>query len=95
MIIPRFTLGWLLLLMAFVGVVCLIVAQAVRGQTWAMSVSLAAAGVVVCFAFYAVLFGVAFLLACALGMRRKPDPGGTPFATAEPPAQMVPPDNPE
>ena len=36
MLIPRFTLRWLLLLITVISVFCVIVAQAFRGQAWAI-----------------------------------------------------------
>ena len=95
MLIPRFTLRWLMLLMAVSGVFFLIVAQAVRGQAWAMGVSLAGAGLLLSFLVYGALFGLAYLLASVLGLFRQPVPVSTPFATTQPPVQMVPPEDPE
>lgn len=95
MLIPRYTLRRLLLLMTCISVFCVIVAQAVGGKAWAISVSLAAASLLMCFLVYGVLFGVAYLLASMLGVTRRSANVGTPFATAEPPLQMVPPEDPE
>ena len=58
MLIPRFTLRWLLLLITFISVFCLIVAQAVRGQAWAIGLLRWPSPDCCCaFVLYGVLFG--------------------------------------
>jgi hypothetical protein len=95
MLIPRFTLRWLLLLTTFCGFFFFIVAFAARGQAWAVAVTLAGVGLVAAFLCYGVFFGLAYIIASLIGLTRSPVPGGTPFATAEPPPQLLPPEEPE
>ncbi|MHB0960947.1 MAG: hypothetical protein ACYC0X_33725 [Pirellulaceae bacterium] len=95
MLIPRFTLRRLLLLMTASGVFFLIVAQAVDGHAWAIGVSLAGASLLLSFLVYGILFVLAYLLATILGWIRSPVAVSTPFATLEPPPQIIPPEDPE
>jgi hypothetical protein len=95
MLIPRFSLRWLLAVTSASGVFFLIVAQAVRGSSWARGICLAALYLVVCLAFYVLAWGATMILAKTRGARPEPLVVTTPFATAEPPAQIIPPEDPE
>lgn len=96
MLIPRFTVRGLLLLMTVSSFFFLILAFAVRGRAWAIAVSAGAASLLVAFLGYAVVFGVAYIVASVVNLLRGAGPGpATPFATAEPPPQIIPPDEPE
>ena len=94
MLIPKFTIRWLLLLMSVCSVFFLVFNFAVRGQQWAIAISLAVAGMVVTFLAYGVFFGLAYILASLFGAVRPRPPGGSPFA-AGPPPQILPPVEPE
>lgn len=95
MLIPRFTLRWLMLLITVISVFCVIVAQAFRGHAWAMGVSLAVASLLLSFLIYGALFCLAYLLASVRGSARTPVGVASPFATVEPPPQIIPPEDPE
>jgi hypothetical protein len=95
MLIPRFTIRWLLSLTTVSAVFFLIVTCAVQGDAWAVAVSLGVASLAIAFLVYGVLFGVAWLIASAVGVFRAAPSGRTPFATTEPPPQIVPPGEPE
>ena len=95
MLIPRFTIRWLLLLTTLSGVFFLTVSLAVQGKTWAIALSLAVGSVVVAFLLYAAFFGFAFILASMLGGFRQVPGTGSPFATGAPPPQIVPPSEPD
>jgi hypothetical protein len=95
MLIPRFSLRSLLLLITAISVFCLIVAQACRGQAWAIGFSLAVAYLALAFVVYGVLFGLAYLLAALRGRARTRVGVSSPFATSEPPPQIIPPGDPE
>ena len=83
MLIPRYTLRWLLGLMTFSAGVSLVLARAVRGEAWAIGVaaglwSLAAVGL-----FYIGAFLVAWLITqVELNLRTRPRArmGVSPFA---------------
>jgi len=66
MLIPRFSIRWLLGLTTFSAVVSLILAQAVRGRPWALGVM---AGVW-CLVIVAVLFVGSFLAAWLVAQAR-------------------------
>ncbi len=95
-LIPRFTIRGLLLLMTVSSFVSLILTFAVRGRAWAIAVSAGIAGLLLALVGYAFVFGVAYVVAFTAGLLRG-NAGGpsTPFATAEPPPQIIPPDEPE
>jgi hypothetical protein len=44
---------------------------------------------------YGTFFGLAFVIASLHGALRAKSRGGTPFATVEPPPQIIPPEEPE
>jgi len=95
MLIPRFTLRWMLAITAVVAAFAWIASLAVRGSIWAVAVCVAAGSVPAMFLLYAIVFAAAFMMARALERRRVPPHGDTPFATATPPPQLVPPRDPE
>lgn len=95
MLIPRFSLRWLLAVTSASGVFFLVVAQAARGSAWARGICVAALYLVVCLLFYVAAWGVAMILAKTRGTQSEPLVVTTPFATAEPPAQIIPPEDPE
>jgi len=95
MLIPRFTIRWLLLLTTVCSFFFFVLACAVRGSGWAGAISIAVAGLVVAFILYGAFFGFAFVLTSLFGQIRSRPTGGTPFATAEPPPQIIPPEEPE
>jgi hypothetical protein len=95
MLIPRFTVRWLLLLVTACGVFSAVVACAVRGQLWALAVSLGVASLTTAFIWYGAFFGFAYVLALLFGALDRPPRGGSPFITAAPPPQILPPDQPD
>ena len=95
MLIPRFTLRWLMLLISVISVFCVIVAQAFRGHAWALGISLAVASLVLSFLLYGAFFCLACLLALMRRAQRPAVAAASPFATVEPPPQIIPPEDPE
>ncbi|NLF69382.1 MAG: hypothetical protein GX575_10055 [Candidatus Anammoximicrobium sp.] len=96
MLIPRFTIRGLLLLMTGSSFFFLVLAFAVRGRVWAIAVSVGVASLLLAFLGYAFVFGVAYVVASIASLLRGAAPGpASPFATAEPPPQIIPPDEPE
>jgi len=95
MLIPRFTIRWLLLLMTVSSFFFFILSFAVGGQAWAIAVSLSVGSLLLAFLCYAVVFGLAAMIASAQARMRPAPRCDTPFATAEPPAQIIPPEEPE
>ena len=95
MLIPRFTLRWLLGLMVAAGLVSLVLAQAVHGQAWAVGVVIGLSSLALVFAAHAWVFVVAWLFAQIRKLLVGQPRATSPFATAGPPPQMVPPTTPD
>jgi len=101
MLIPRYTVRRLLVITAICGVFFWILAIALnpnvelQNKVWAAAISIAVVSLAVAFACYGAFFGVAYILATLFGLVRQRPDGGTPFATAEPPPQIIPPQEPE
>lgn len=95
MLIPKFSLRFMLGLMAVVAVYCLIVSFAVRGHVWAIAINIALASLIsvfISYAFYFLLTLPMSLLDQAFQGPRQPT---SPFATSQPPPQILPPQEPE
>jgi len=92
MLIPRFTLRKLLLLVTISSIFFLIVRLALGGSAWAAAVALAVASVLLAFLTYGALFVLAYALFWLLAALRRHRAGGSPFAPAAVPPQLVPPD---
>jgi hypothetical protein len=86
MLIPRFSIRWLLGLTTFSAGVSLVLAYAVRGQPWAIGIVATLWAVVIIAVFYAAAFILAWLLnqflATTYLKRRRA--GDSPFAAASP-----------
>jgi Na+-driven multidrug efflux pump len=95
MLIPRFTIRTLLVLTTVCSVLAFVGGLAVRGQAWATAVSVAVGSLVLTLLCYGTFFGLAFVIASLHGALRAKSRGGTPFATVEPPPQIIPPEEPE
>ena len=84
MLIPQYSLRWLL--GAITAAACLfsVVAVGVRGQAWALAVSIAFGAIVVSGLVYAAAFGVVWLFSVVAAGNRSPtsseSPFGSPFA---------------
>jgi hypothetical protein len=91
MLIPRFSIRWLLGLTTFSAGVSLILAYAVRGQPWAIGIVAGLWAVVIIATFYATTFLMAWLLNQFLStalLNRRPA-GDSPFAASDPsPSQL-------
>lgn len=91
MLIPRFSLRWILSFTTVLGVLFVVVRQAFLQQTWAIAFSAAVGLLVAIFLTYGVLFMLAYGLAKAtrtLSPTKKPS---NPFIVeGQYPPQMVP-----
>jgi hypothetical protein len=93
MLIPQFSIRWVLALTAVCAVFSLILAAAVHGSPWAIAISIAVASLAVTLAFHgAVFFGV-WLFSLIVPDRRQTAAGTarSPFAhsTASPFAEAA------
>jgi hypothetical protein len=98
MLIPRFSLRWMLLATAVVAGLSLVLSQAVRGADWATALLAALCAVLAVFALYGWTFGFAWVLAWVgrrLRAKYRPPVARSPFADAGPPRQIVAPVEPE
>ena len=95
MLIPRFSVRFLLLLTTFCAVFCFVVTLAVQGSQWAMAVSVAVVGFALSMVVQASTFGVAWATATFFGVFRRQESATSPFASAKFPPQVVEPLTPE
>ncbi len=95
MLIPRFSIRFLLLLTTVCGVFFFIVTLAVQGSLWATAVSVAVVGVILSMLVQAGTFGVAWAITSFFGFFRIEESATSPFASAKPPTQYIEPLAPE
>jgi hypothetical protein len=84
MLIPQFSLRWLLGVTALCAGVSLILSYAVAGETWAIGAAAAVGSIVGLAALYAAVFLGAWLLVQVAGGLVGSRPGQSPFATKTP-----------
>ena len=95
-LIPRFTLRWLLGLTVVAGGISFVMMQAVRfRQAWALGMVIAMESVILVFGIYAWFFAIAWFVALVRRSLVRAPTASSPFASAGPPAQQVPPRQPE
>jgi len=91
MLIPRFSIRFLLILTTLCAAFFAIVTLAAQGSQWATAVSVAIAGIVLALSIHAGTFGVAWILASFFGVFRRGKSASSPFADAKPPPQYIEP----
>jgi hypothetical protein len=86
MLIPRFSIRWLLGLTTFSAGVSLVLAYAVRGQPWAIGIVAGLWAVVIVAVFYSSAFVLAWLLNqfLAVTFLKRHRAGDSPFAAPQP-----------
>jgi uncharacterized oligopeptide transporter (OPT) family protein len=90
MLIPRYSLRWMLGVTACCALISTVLSFALRGQPWALGLSLALGVLIGCFLVYGVVFVVAYQLANLLRVSRRAPLTGSPFASEnQPPPQVV------
>jgi hypothetical protein len=62
MLIPQFSLRWMLSVTAAIAVVFLVMGWAIRGSAWAVGVSAAVVTLVLVGLVYAAMFGIVWLI---------------------------------
>jgi hypothetical protein len=94
MIIPRFSLRWLLGVTTLCALLAYVLAQAIRGQAWGIAISVTVGALLFTSLVHAVVFLLAWGIASAgTGIRRTR--ATSPFATHVAPPQILPPVDPE
>ncbi len=91
MLIPRFSLRWLLLLTTACAFFFLIMRFAAQGKHWAIGVVAAVTTLMTAFLVYGLLFSLAFLLAQLFRFVRPASTPASPFAMDSLPPQVIPP----
>lgn len=86
MLIPQFSIRWLLGLTVVCAVIFSIVGLAVRGSRWAMGVSIGIGSLVLLMAVYAGMF---FLVWVFSMLKRRRGAGRSPFSQGPPPAVVL------
>ncbi len=94
MLIPRFSLRWLLTATAVCGVVAYVLSQAVMGKAWGIAASVACGALLLTAAIHAMVFVVAWSVA-SLGTGQRRSRPTSPFALHVTPPQLLPPQDPE
>lgn len=94
MLAPQFTTRRMLLLIAFCSVLFLVLSLAVRGQLWAIALSVGIGSVGLMFIAFALFFQVSFVLAKFLGVVGPTEKPVSPFAKDTAPPTYVQPQNP-
>ncbi len=84
MLIPQYTIRWLLGVMTVCAGLFSIVALGVRGVVWAAAVSIGLASLVVLMLLYALLFAVTWGIAAAVPRLAAPRAGRSPFRPQSP-----------
>ena len=86
MLIPQFSIRWLLALTVVCAGVFSIFRAAHLGSSWATGVSIAIGSAIVLLSVYAATFAMVWLfsLVSARPRRRKPEPGQSPFLQGTP-----------
>lgn len=98
MLIPRFTIKNLLILTAIAAVLALVIREATVGrQAWAIALCVLIDSVCAIFVLFVFFWLLAWIWDQTLGQafRQQPPQGGNPFASAGPPRQLVPPQEPQ
>jgi hypothetical protein len=95
LIIPRFSVRWLLILMAASAVGAFLVSLAVSGRIWAIAFSIALAGFMISVVFYAVSFLAAWAIAELWRFVFLRKTAASPFATHQPPPRLLRTEDPE
>jgi integral membrane sensor domain MASE1 len=80
--------------MALCGLVSLVLASAVRGQPWAIGATAGLASLGALLVFHPLAFALARYFARVRRRMAPPQAGSSPFATAGPPRQILPPSSP-
>jgi len=95
MLIPRFSIRFLLLLTTFCAVFFFVMTLAVQGSQWAVAVCVATGGLLLSMLMQAGTFGVAWAFTSFFGLFRRDELASSPFASAKPPPQYIEPLTPE
>lgn len=91
MLIPRFSIRWILIVTTLCAVLALVVARADRGSDAAMAIVIAVATAATALSLFGILFLVCLGLSRVTRLARPAPPGRSPFATDSLPPQVITP----
>lgn len=91
MLLPRFSLRLLLLLITVSGVFFFVVAQAVGRHAWAIALTAGISAILGTILLHAMVFSLAWTMTFLWRRMVGHQTSGSPFATTEPPPQIIPP----
>lgn len=94
MLIPRFSIRWLLAATAVCGLFAYGAAEAVRGQAWGIAVSITCGALVLTSVVFALTFVVSWSIA-RTATRARRSRATSPFASHVAPPQILLPDDPD
>jgi len=83
MLIPRFSIRWLLGLTTLSAGVSMILSYAIRGEAWALGVLTGLGSLMLLAVLYAVAFSTAWLAWRTMGVIHQESPGHSPFAKSD------------
>ena len=95
MLIPRFSLRWLMLALAGASLLAFAARQAVFGQSWALAAMVTVLTLALMFAVYIVVFSAAWVMAAFVGVVKSDPAPESPFATSKAPPQVIAPTSPD
>ena len=96
MLIPRFSMRWLLLALGGASLLAFAARQAVFGESWGLAVMVTVGALAMMFTTYVFIFAGTFLVATLVSLlfRGRPAPE-SPFASAKAPPQVIAPTSPD
>jgi hypothetical protein len=95
MLIPRYSVRTLLLQTVAVAVYCLFLTLAINGHLWAIGILAVLHSLIFLLILHALVFAMTAPIAWAYGSLAKQPAPTSPFATEQPPPQLVSPPEPE
>ena len=95
MLIPRFTVRWLLFLTTVCAGLAFVVSLGVAGQSWAIALAVTFAAFALMVVFYICAFCLAWASAAGWGLINERRTAASPFAMHTPPPQILPPVDPD
>jgi hypothetical protein len=95
MLIPRFSIRWLLIITTVFAGYSLLIKIAVDGQAWAAGIAIALGSLFLVMFVHAAFFLASWTLTSVTGLTRGTLFAKSPFAGAEPPPQIVEPRGPD
>jgi hypothetical protein len=91
MLIPRYSLRWLLVLITVSAAISFVLSYAIRGRDWAIGIAAGLASLAILMALFVLAFLAAWAIAQLEKAASRRDPGTSPFAGNTPASPFGPP----